>query len=107
MPDISKREEIFLRTDRGIGKFEGLELEDGLLRGQVPAEPILIEENGLRFLVHLREGQKTGFYLDQRDNRRAVAALSAGRRVLDAFCYTGGFRLGAGPAGPPDVPGVA
>src|SRR5579862_4694707 len=82
---------IMLRTERGIGKLEGLELQDGPLWGEVPAEPITIEEDGLRFLVDLKEGQKTGFYLDQRDNRRAVARYAKGRRVLDAFCYTGGF----------------
>src|SRR5207249_9616444 len=60
----------------------------------------------VRYLVNLREGQKTGFYLDQRDNRRAVAALAAGRRVLDAFCYTGGFGLQAAHAGAREVVGV-
>ncbi len=49
----------------------------------------------MRFLVNLGEGQKTGFYLDQRDNRLAVAPLARGRRVLDAFCYSGGFGLHA------------
>jgi 23S rRNA G2069 N7-methylase RlmK/C1962 C5-methylase RlmI len=68
--------------------------------------PVAIEEHGLRFLVNLAEGQKTGFYLDQRDNRRAVARLAAGRRVLDAFCYTGGFALHAAHAGTTSVLGV-
>src|SRR5205823_10441815 len=67
---------------------------------------IEIEENGLRFLVNIAEGQKTGFYLDQRDNRSAVARLAAGRRVLDAFCYTGGFGLHAARAGASEVLGV-
>jgi 23S rRNA (cytosine1962-C5)-methyltransferase len=97
---------IELRTERGIGRLEGLELQDGPLRGQVPTEPIIIEEDGLRFLVHLAEGQKTGFYLDQRENRRAVARLAPGRRVLDAFCYTGGFGLHAARAGAREVLGV-
>jgi 23S rRNA (cytosine1962-C5)-methyltransferase len=83
-----------------------LELHDGLLWGQVPPEPVPIEEDGVRFLVDLTEGQKTGFYLDQRDNRRAVARLAAGRRVLDAFCYTGGFGLHAARAGALSVHGV-
>jgi 23S rRNA (cytosine1962-C5)-methyltransferase len=56
---------------------------------------VTIEENGLSFLVNLAQGQKTGFYLDQRDNRQAVARLAPGRRVLDAFCYSGGFALHA------------
>jgi len=97
---------ILLRTERGIGKLEGLELQDGPLWGELPAEPITIEEDGLRFLVHLTEGQKTGFYLDQRDNRRAVARYAQGRRVLDAFCYTGGFALHAARAGASAVLGV-
>jgi 23S rRNA (cytosine1962-C5)-methyltransferase len=97
---------IYLRTERGIGSQEGLELSDGLLRGEVPAEPVAIDDNGLSFLVNLREGQKTGFYLDQRDNRLAVARLAAGRRVLDAFCYTGGFGLHAARAGARAVLGV-
>jgi 23S rRNA (cytosine1962-C5)-methyltransferase len=97
---------VYLRTERGIGKLEGLELHDGPLRGEVPSEPVEIEENGLRFLVQLAEGQKTGFYLDQRGNRRAVARYAAGRRVLDAFCYSGGFGLYAARAGAREVLGV-
>ena len=97
---------IYLRTERGIGRLEGLELQDGPLRGTLPDRPIAIEEDGLRFLVHVAEGQKTGFYLDQRDNRRAVAPLTAGRRVLDAFCYSGGFGLLAARAGAAAVVGV-
>ena len=97
---------IYLRTERGIGRLEGLELRDGPLWGQMPAGPVIIEENGLRFLVNLGEGQKTGFYLDQRDNRAAVARFAAGRRVLDAFCYTGGFGLHAARAGAREVLGI-
>ena len=97
---------IYLRTERGIGKLEGLELHDGLLHGAEPAGPIEIEENGLRLFVNLREGQKTGYYLDQRDNRQAVAKLAAGRRVLDAFCYSGGFALHAASAGAAETLGL-
>ncbi len=97
---------IYLRTERGIGKLEGLELHDGLLCGAEPDGLIAIEENGLRLLVNLREGQKTGYYLDQRDNRQAVAKLAAGRRVLDAFCYSGGFALHAAKAGAAEVLGL-
>src|SRR5438132_1512613 len=93
-------------TERGIRHLEGLELQDGPLWGEMPAEPILSEEGGLLFRVNLTEGQKTGFYLDQRDNRRAVAPLAAGRRVLDAFCYTGGFGLHAARAGATSVVGI-
>ncbi|MCC6417591.1 MAG: class I SAM-dependent rRNA methyltransferase [Gemmataceae bacterium] len=97
---------IYLRTERGIGKLEGLELQDGPLRGEVPAGPVTVEEDGLRFQVQVAEGQKTGYYLDQRDNRRAVARFAAGRRVLDAFCYSGGFGLYAARAGARAVVGV-
>jgi 23S rRNA (cytosine1962-C5)-methyltransferase len=97
---------IYLRTERGIGQLEGVELHDGPLWGETPIEPVIIEENGLRFLVQIAEGQKTGFYLDQRGNRRRVADFAAGRRVLDAFCYTGGFGLCAARAGASEVLGV-
>jgi 23S rRNA (cytosine1962-C5)-methyltransferase len=96
-------EGIYIRTERGIGRLEGLELQDGNLRGEVPSGPVEIQENGLRFHAHLTEGQKTGFYLDQRDNRQAVAKFATGRRVLDAFCYTGGFGLFAARAGAREV----
>jgi 23S rRNA (cytosine1962-C5)-methyltransferase len=104
--DLVQPEGIYLRTERGIGQQEGLELQDGPLWGKLPSDPIVIEEHGLRFHVNLTEGQKTGFYLDQRDNRAAVARFAAGRRVLDAFCYTGGFALHAARAGAREVEGV-
>jgi 23S rRNA (cytosine1962-C5)-methyltransferase len=106
LAELTGAEGIYLRTERGIGRLEGLELHDGPLWGQTPAEPVTVEEDGLRFLINLAEGQKTGYYLDQRDNRKAVARLAAGRRVLDAFCYTGGFGLHAARAGAGAVVGV-
>lgn len=106
LAELVQPEGMYLRTERGIAQLEGLELHDGPLRGAVPAEPIPIEENGLRFLVNLAEGQKTGFYLDQRDNRQVIARLAAGRRMFDGFCYTGGFALAAARAGAASVLGV-
>jgi 23S rRNA (cytosine1962-C5)-methyltransferase len=97
---------IYQRTERGIGQLEGLEAHDELVWGEAPPGPVEIEEGGLRFLVNLAEGQKTGFYLDQRDNRQAAARLARGRRVLDAFCYTGGFGLHAARAGAVAVHGI-
>jgi 23S rRNA (cytosine1962-C5)-methyltransferase len=95
---------IYLRTERGMGKLEGLDLHDGPLRGELPTEPVTITEaDGLRYLVNLAEGQKTGFYLDQRFNRQAAARYAAGRRVLDCFSYTGGFGLHAARAGAASV----
>jgi 23S rRNA (cytosine1962-C5)-methyltransferase len=64
---------------------------------------LTVVENELHFAINLAEGQKTGFYLDQRDNRAAVAKLCAGKRVLDAFSYTGGFGLYAAKAGATSV----
>src|SRR5215472_11889135 len=99
-------EGVYLRTERGIGQLEGLELQDGPLWGKMPDGPVRVEEARLGFLVNLAEGQKTGFYLDQRDNRQAVASLAAGRRMLDGFCYTGGFGLHAARAGAVSVLGI-
>ena len=94
---------IYLRTEKGVGKLEGVELHDQLLWGEAPPPDLAIAEHGMRFLVNLTEGQKTGYYLDQRDNRAAVARLSAGKRFLDAFCYSGGFGLYAARAGAAEV----
>jgi 23S rRNA (cytosine1962-C5)-methyltransferase len=91
---------ILLRgAERGLSKLEGLHLPDRLLRGTEPAGPVFVVEHGLTFGVDLAEGQKTGFYLDQRDNRQAAARYARGRRVLDMFCYSGGFALAAAVTG--------
>jgi 23S rRNA (cytosine1962-C5)-methyltransferase len=84
---------IYLRTEKGIRGLEGLELQDGLVWGETPPRPLFITENGIRYGVDLTEGQKTGFYLDQRDNRAALARYCRDQRVLDVFCYSGGFSL--------------
>lgn len=94
---------VYLRTEKGVGLLEGIELQDGLLLGEPPPADLTIHEHGLDFLVNLAEGQKTGYYLDQRDNRQAAAKLCTGRRVLDTFCYTGGFALHAAKAGATEV----
>ncbi|MEX0728396.1 MAG: class I SAM-dependent rRNA methyltransferase, partial [Planctomycetaceae bacterium] len=86
---------IWLRTEKGIREAEGLELEDGLLAGEEPERTMFIEENGVSFGIDLRQGQKTGFYCDQRDNRAAIAKYCRGQKVLDLFCYSGGFSLAA------------
>ena len=67
----------------------------GLCWGRMPEGPLEILDQGLRYSVDLAEGQKTGLYLDQRENRTAAAQSMNGRRVLDMFCYTGGFSLAA------------
>ncbi len=106
LTELLQPEGIYLRTERGIGKLEGLQVHDGPLWGKPPDGPIIIGENGLRFHVNLTEGHKTGFYLDQRENRQSAARYAAGRRMLDAFCYTGGFGLHAARAGASEVVGV-
>jgi 23S rRNA (cytosine1962-C5)-methyltransferase len=91
---------ILLRgAERGLSKLEGLQLPDRLIRGAAPSGPIFVTEHGLKFGVDLTEGQKTGYYLDQRDNRHAAARYARGRRVLDMFCYSGGFAVAAAVAG--------
>jgi len=92
-------ESITLRTEKGVGEEEGLRIQDGPLRGTLPAEPVVIEEGALRFAVDLRTGQKTGFYLDQRVNRARVAVYAAGRSVADVCTYTGGFAIASAKAG--------
>jgi 23S rRNA (cytosine1962-C5)-methyltransferase len=106
LAELVQPDGIYLRTERAIGQLEGVELHDGPLRGESPTGPIEIDEQGLRIRINLTEGQKTGYYLDQRDNRLAVARLAVGRRMLDAFCYSGGFGLHAARAGAASVLGV-
>ena len=89
---------IYERSDADVRELEGLSVRNGALRGS-PPERVTISENGLRFVVNIVSGHKTGFYLDQRENRRAVANYVRGARVLDMFCYTGGFSLNAGKLG--------
>jgi 23S rRNA (cytosine1962-C5)-methyltransferase len=86
---------IFERSDAEVRKLEGLEPRTGFVRGNRNASRCPIIEYGLNFRVDVAEGQKTGFFLDQRENRQRVRALAAGRDVLDGFCYTGGFAVAA------------
>ncbi|MDA0587759.1 MAG: class I SAM-dependent rRNA methyltransferase [Planctomycetota bacterium] len=86
---------IWLRTEKGIREAEGLEIADGLVRGEEPPRPISIFENGLTFQVDVTQGQKTGGFLDQRENHFAVSKLVRGHRILDMFCYAGGFGITA------------
>jgi 23S rRNA (cytosine1962-C5)-methyltransferase len=94
---------IVWRSDAPVRLLEGLS-EDSptVLSGTVPPRVEITLENG-SFYVDLISGQKTGFYFDQRDNRQALAPLCAGKRVLDAFCYSGGFGLAAARAGAKEV----
>jgi 23S rRNA (cytosine1962-C5)-methyltransferase len=93
--EISGCESIFERSDADVRKLEGLESRIGFARGNREAKRCPIVEYGLHFRVDVEAGQKTGFFLDQRENRQRVRTLAAGREVLDAFCYTGGFSIAA------------
>ncbi|MCA8990056.1 MAG: class I SAM-dependent rRNA methyltransferase [Planctomycetaceae bacterium] len=85
---------IMLRTEKGMTAAEGIMLKDGPLRGDPPPSPLYIHENDLDYQIDLREGQKTGFYYDQRDNRKVAARYLFGE-VLDLCSYSGGFALNA------------
>lgn len=93
--DLLKPRGITLRSERGLAKIEGIDLRDGLYWGDAPDGPVFITEHGIRYGVDLSTGQKTGFYVDQRENHRAAASYCRDRRVLDMFCYSGGFALSA------------
>jgi 23S rRNA (cytosine1962-C5)-methyltransferase len=88
-------EAIYERSDAEVRTLEGLAPRAGFARGNREAKRCPIIEHGLHFRVDVEAGQKTGFFLDQRDNRQRVRSLAAGRDVLDAFCYTGGFSIAA------------
>ena len=86
---------VYERSDAEVRKLEGLDAKAGFVRGNSNAKRCPIIEYGLNFRVDVEQGQKTGFFLDQRENRQRVRALSAGREVLDGFAYTGGFSINA------------
>jgi len=95
LEEVTGAKGIYERSDTSVRAKEGLEERKGLLAGVEPPNPIVIVENDAKYAVDVRHGQKSGFYFDQRDSRAAVAALSAGKRVLNAFSYTGGFGVAA------------
>jgi 23S rRNA (cytosine1962-C5)-methyltransferase len=94
------------RSDVSVRRQEGLPLAAGLAAGEAPPGDLTVREHDHRFLVDLLGGQKTGFYLDQRENRRQVAAYAAGRSVLNAFSFTGAFAVHALAAGAQHVVNV-
>ncbi len=97
---------IYARDDVDVRRKEGLPLESGPLWGTEPPDLVEIAEHGRRFLVDLKRGHKTGFYLDQRGNRRRTGAYCGGADVLNAFAYTGGFGVYACQAGAQSVVNV-
>lgn len=96
---------IYERGQLSARRHEALPLEDRLLWGEL-SNPVTVEEYGLSFEVDLVEGQKTGHYLDQAENRQTAASFASGRTVLDMFCHTGGFGLQALKAGATRVTAV-
>ena len=86
---------VYERSDSEVRGLEGLESRTGCAHGALPAGGLTIVENGVRMEVDAEGGHKTGFYLDQRDNRLLTGQLAGGRAVLNCFCYTGGFSLQA------------
>lgn len=86
---------VYERSDVAIREREGLAQQTGVLAGEPPPARLHIDESGVRHAVDVLHGHKTGFYIDQRDNRALVARHAAGRDVLNCFCYTGGFSLAA------------
>jgi len=85
---------IFDKSDASSREHEGLQPSaGGLLAGNQPPELVEVIENGIRYGINIAEGQKSGFYCDQRDNRRVLAEYAKDKHVLDCFCYTGGFTL--------------
>ncbi|HET7671942.1 MAG TPA: class I SAM-dependent methyltransferase [Burkholderiales bacterium] len=95
LAELTGCEAIYERSDADTRKLEGLEPRAGFVRGNRSAARCPIIEYGLNFKVDVEQGQKTGFFLDQRENRQRVRALAKGREVLDGFSYTGGFAINA------------
>ena len=96
---------VYERSDVKVRRQEGMELHKGFI-GPEFEMPVLIEENGVRYEVDVQDGQKTGFFLDQKYNRLAIQKICRGAKVLDCFTHTGSFALNAGIAGADSVTGV-
>lgn len=97
---------IFERSDVPVRRLEGLEPRTRVLWGEAPPTDLVISEGPYRLKIDLEHGQKTGFFLDQRPNRLQVGQLSAGKRVLNCFCYSGGFTMAAAVGGASEVVSV-
>ncbi len=93
LEEMTGLHQVYERSDVDVRRLEGLPEHAGLVRGSAAPAAVTITENGLKFAVDLQAGQKTGFYLDQRPNRQRLGQLSAGREVLNCFCYTAAFSV--------------
>lgn len=103
--DIVKPAGIYERNDVPIRKLEGLTMSTGLVYGEVP-DKVECVENGIKLLVDVKKGQKTGYFLDQKENRAAIAPFVKGARVMDCFCHIGSFALHAAKYGAAESVGV-
>ncbi|WP_337872427.1 class I SAM-dependent rRNA methyltransferase [Ignavibacterium sp.] len=97
---------IFERSDTDSRRKEKFEEKSGVLSGIEPPDFVEVVENGLKFLVDIKSGHKTGFYIDQRDNRNLIKDFAKDKSVLNCFCYTGGFSLYAHSAGAKSITNI-
>ncbi len=100
--DLLHPKGVYERNDVRVREYEGLPKQKGVLWGEAPS-PVEIEEQGVRFRVDIENGQKTGFFLDQRENRALLRRWVSGKRVLDAFSYSGAFGVSAAVHGAAEV----
>jgi 23S rRNA (cytosine1962-C5)-methyltransferase len=96
---LPEGEGMVVRQRTNVSAVASIPFADGHVWGELPEGPVVIREHGLAYEVDLQGSQKTGMYLDQRENRLAAARYFQGRRVLDMFCYTGGFAMTAAAIG--------
>ena len=97
---------LFEKSDSDINQLEGLDDVVQIQYGSLEATQIIIQENGLNYLFEIEGSQKTGFYLDQRNNRKELKEYSQSKRVLDCFCFSGGFTMNALKGGASNVVAV-
>src|SRR4030042_528232 len=93
--NLTNATSIYERSDSDVLQLEGLKHQTGILFGTLPEQPVIITEYGMNYYVDVVNGHKTGFYLDQRENRRLIKNFTFGYKVLDCFSYTGGFAINA------------
>jgi 23S rRNA (cytosine1962-C5)-methyltransferase len=86
---------IYERSDSDVRQLEGLDTRVGILSGKLSEQPVIISEYGLKYYINIINGHKTGFYIDQRENRRLIRNFTCDFKVLDCFSYTGGFAINA------------
>lgn len=97
---------IYLKTKENSRRLEYIDIPEGWLNNSAPQEKVIIQENGLYFEVNVEKGQKTGFFIDQRENRALLQSYARNKRVLNMFSYTGGFSVYAVAGGAEEVVSV-